>query len=225
MAARQHKCAGPAARLPACSRSPGRSPACLLPLACAAAPGCAGLIAQGLLPRPSAALPLLQVSSMLRSAYLTLVGIATSLNEQLGEGGSAAGATLRAQVDAFMLCTKPQQEKALRSRRFWEGTVLGSMLPALKQLAAEVEARNQYSAAAGRLPAAQALAALPCSNPLCTRLRGASEARLRRGRRCGGCGVARFCCEACRDAAWPAHAAVCTQLAAAAAAAAAPGGV
>ena len=105
----------------------------------------------------------------------------------------------------------------LRSRRFWEGTVLGSMLPAMKRHAAEMEARSRYNAAAARLRAAHALAELPCSNPRCTRLRGASEARLRRGRRCSGCRVARFCCEACRDAAWPVHAAVCAQLAAVAA--------
>ena len=169
---------------------------------------------------------------MLADVFASVANIAASLVRQLslaggmGEAARAAANTLVTQTNAFPPGTAVvQQGKALRSRRFWEGTVLGSMLPALRQVAAGVAARSRYDAAAARLSAAQALAALPCSNPLCTRLRGASEARLRRGRRCGGCGVARFCCEACRDAAWPAHAAVCTQLAAAAAAAAAPGGV
>ena len=143
--------------------------------------------------------------------------LATALSEQLGTESNAAGSALLAQFSTFWQLPKQQQDKALRSRRFWEGTVLGSVLPALKELATEVEARSGYDAAAARRRAAHALAELPCSNPRCTRLHGASEARLGRGRRCGGCRVARFCCEACRDAAWPAHAAVCAQLAAAAA--------
>ena len=153
---------------------------------------------------------------MLRDAFTMLASIASSLTEQLGEAGSAAGSTLLRNMSAFSQLAQKKQDKALHNRHFWEDTVLRSMLPALKQAAAEAEARSRYDAAAARLWLAQALAELPCSNPACTRLRGASEVRLRRGRRCGGCRVARFCCEACRDAAWPVHAAVCAQLAAAA---------
>ena len=165
-------------------------------------------------------LHLLQVNSTLAAAFELVVAIATSLAGPPGEEEDSAEART-ALARLLGIVPKPvlQRGKAARSRQFWKDVVLGSWLPVMKVAAADAEARSGYEPAAARLRAAQALAELPCSNPLCMRICGASEARLRRGRRCGGCRVARFCCEACRDAAWPAHAAVCAQLAAAAAAA------
>ena len=79
------------------------------------------------------------------------------------------------------------------------------------QQAAEREAADAGRRQALALRTARALAARACANPRCTNVRGASEARLR-GRRCGGCGVARYCCRECAVAAWPEHSAVCAQL-------------
>jgi hypothetical protein len=62
-----------------------------------------------------------------------------------------------------------------------------------------------------------------CSNRHCTRYAGPSAEGLvagRKGVRCGGCRVARYCSPACQKADWPQHWGMCRRLAAAAAAAA-----
>lgn len=72
----------------------------------------------------------------------------------------------------------------------------------------EPAAQAQLDLAAARAP----LVPLPCANPTCTNLKGASELRLR-GRRCGGgCGTC-YCCQACAAADWPQHRRTCVQLA------------
>jgi hypothetical protein len=58
---------------------------------------------------------------------------------------------------------------------------------------------------------ARALALRSCANTRCTDLRGPSEAALR-GRRCGGCGVVRYCSEACSRADSQAHRRACRLL-------------
>ena len=111
----------------------------------------------------------------------------------------------------------------LGSPAFWRETVASRMLPLLRRVAAAVEASLPLDAQAARLQLARALALGPCAWPGCTNLRGCSEGRLA-GRRCGGgCGL-RFCCDACAAAAWPEHALVCGDLAAAVAAAESSGG-
>jgi hypothetical protein len=58
-----------------------------------------------------------------------------------------------------------------------------------------------------------------CGNSRCTNLSGPSAEGLvagRKGVRCGGCRVARYCSPACQQAAWPQHRHVCRRLAAAA---------
>jgi hypothetical protein len=58
-----------------------------------------------------------------------------------------------------------------------------------------------------------------CSNRGCTNLSGPSAEGLvagRKGVRCGGCGVARYCCPACQQEDWPKHRHVCRRLAGAA---------
>jgi hypothetical protein len=57
-----------------------------------------------------------------------------------------------------------------------------------------------------------------CSHRGCTNLAGPSAEGLvagRRGVRCGGCRVARYCCPACQQADWAQHRRVCRRLAAA----------
>lgn len=45
-----------------------------------------------------------------------------------------------------------------------------------------------------------------CANPRCANLEAPAK-----GKRCGGCGVARYCGEACSVAAWRAHKPACRQ--------------
>ncbi len=54
-------------------------------------------------------------------------------------------------------------------------------------------------------------ASRPCANLLCTNVRGCSEARLR-GRRCGGCGIVRYCSRECQLQHWAQHGHVCAAL-------------
>jgi hypothetical protein len=56
-----------------------------------------------------------------------------------------------------------------------------------------------------------------CSNPPCNDLSGPSAEELvagRKGVRCGGCRVARYCSPACQQADWPRHRHMCRRLAA-----------
>ena len=105
--------------------------------------------------------------------------------------------------------------RQLRSQAAWEGAAR-QLLPQLRALAQQAAGRyaSERQPSKGiELRVARALALHACANPGCANVAGASEGRLR-GRRCGGgCGV-RYCSEACRDAAWPAHARVCSALAA-----------
>ena len=107
-------------------------------------------------------------------------------------------------------------KKQLRSRAAWEGAArqILPQLRALAQQAAKRYAEEQQHTEEAELREARALALHACANPGCVNVAGASEGRLR-SRRCGGGCGARFCCEACRDAAWPMHARVCAELAAA----------
>ncbi len=61
---------------------------------------------------------------------------------------------------------------------------------------------------------ARALALRACANPRCTKLAGDSEAALK-GRRCSGCRLVRYCCEACSKQDWQAHKRACRLLSAA----------
>ena len=61
---------------------------------------------------------------------------------------------------------------------------------------------------------ARALALRAFANPRCTKLAGDSEAALK-GRRCSGCSLARYCCEACSKQDWQAHKRACRLLSAA----------
>ena len=70
-------------------------------------------------------------------------------------------------------------------------------------------AREQQAALV--LQAEEALAALGCAHLACTSCAGASEAGFK-GRRCGGCHLVRYCCEACRDADWARHRPQCRRL-------------
>ncbi|PRW58073.1 inner membrane isoform B [Chlorella sorokiniana] len=56
-----------------------------------------------------------------------------------------------------------------------------------------------------------ALRQLPCCNPRCCNLAGASESQLK-GKLCTGCRTARFCCMACSKAAWKEHKVACKHM-------------
>ena len=103
--------------------------------------------------------------------------------------------------------------RQLRSRAAWEGAArqLLPQLQALAQQAARRYAPERQHTEGVELRLARALALHACANPRCTNVAGASEGRLR-SRRCGGGCGSRYCSEACRDAAWPAHARVCRVL-------------
>ena len=58
---------------------------------------------------------------------------------------------------------------------------------------------------------AQALGLLKCANPQCASLAGTREAAAK-GRKCGGCRVVRYCCEACSKADWKQHRVACRLL-------------
>ena len=109
-------------------------------------------------------------------------------------------------------------KKQLRSRAAWQSAER-QVLPSLCAFAQQAERcageqRQRQQKEEAELRAARALVLHACASPGCTNVLGASEARLH-GRRCGGGCGARFCSEACRDAAWPLHARVCGELAAA----------
>ena len=110
--------------------------------------------------------------------------------------------------------------RQLRGRAVWEGAArqLLLQLRALAQQAARRYAEERQPIEGIELRVARAQALRACANPGCTNVAGASEGRLR-GRRCGGGCGSRYCSEACRDAAWPAHSRVCGALAAVAGAA------
>ena len=107
-------------------------------------------------------------------------------------------------------------KRALRTRGYWEG-VRREVLPEAAAWAAAGSERR----AARRNPLATNAryrqiwlesAQRPCANLGCTNVSGASEGRLVAcTRRCGGCGLVRYCSAACRDAAWPEHSLVCGQ--------------
>ncbi|GAB4815516.1 hypothetical protein N2152v2_002562 [Parachlorella kessleri] len=112
----------------------------------------------------------------------------------------------------------------LRSRRFWELSVEQGLLPVLLSTAAALEAaREAQCSSQGSLEQrlgqekeqelvnARMVALRPCANLLCTNMRGCSEGRLR-GRRCGGCGVVRYCSRECQRQHWVQHGQVCEAL-------------
>jgi len=91
---------------------------------------------------------------------------------------------------------QPQQLEALVSG--WQG-----LLPGLKTLGQEL---------CSLLPTE-----LACNNPACVTFSGLSEMQgvSGKGRACGGCKVARYCCRECQQQHWKAgHKAVCKRLAA-----------
>ena len=62
------------------------------------------------------------------------------------------------------------------------------------------------------LRAAEAQATRACANLACTCASGGSDASQRRGRRCAGCTLLRYCSAACQQADWPRHKATCRLL-------------
>ncbi|GAB4815512.1 hypothetical protein N2152v2_002558 [Parachlorella kessleri] len=110
----------------------------------------------------------------------------------------------------------------IQSKRFWEGTVEGGMLPLLLRAAAlaakvmserdeQEQQEQQPQQRQEALVIARALALRPCANPMCTNVRGCSEGRLR-GRRCSGCGVVRYCSRECQLQHWQQHGPLCATL-------------
>ena len=162
------------------------------------------------------ALSLPQVAQELESARRLVVKAADVGLRQAAPPESPA-------LQAWRRCWQQFQQlprSKLRDRKVWEHTVQRDLLPQVLAWAAQAEAKYGAEGVAPvpelQLRIGRALAVRPCAHLGCTNVRGASEGRLR-GRRCAGCRVTRFCCEACRDAAWPQHAAVCWLLAAEAA--------
>ena len=62
------------------------------------------------------------------------------------------------------------------------------------------------------LRAAAAQATRACANLACINASGASEASQKRGRRCAGCALLRYCSAACQQADWQGHRATCRLL-------------
>jgi hypothetical protein len=56
------------------------------------------------------------------------------------------------------------------------------------------------------------MTALTCANPGCPDMRGCSEWRLRRGRCCSECEMARYCSRLCQLQGWGQHAGACGAL-------------
>ena len=153
---------------------------------------------------------MLQLASALEPARDLL---ATALAVVAGGAGRST-----AQADCLRLSSQLRglAKRQLRSRAAWEQAQRELQRCAVPAGAAHWAALAAEEAGEGRqgelaLRAARARALRPCANLRCTNVQGASEARLR-GRRCGGCGVARFCSEACMLEAWAEHRADCTLL-------------
>ena len=154
-------------------------------------------------------IPALQTSQMLLHLFRRVAAYVK------GSGGSGGGGT--------SLHPEPQQAgaepPAVLALQQCETASLG-----LADLAGLLQAYVDSQPSSARLPLpaapmtpevavqrARALALRSCANPRCTDLSGPSEAALR-GRRCGGCGVVRYCSEACSHTDWRAHKAACRLL-------------
>lgn len=98
---------------------------------------------------------------------------------------------------------------------YWQCLRTQVVLPlraALDAAAAADEASASH-ALVRAVSVAEALATrLSCAFAGCTTVRGASEGSAPRGKRCGGCRLARYCCPPCQKADWPAHKAACREL-------------
>ncbi|GAB4815519.1 hypothetical protein N2152v2_002565 [Parachlorella kessleri] len=154
------------------------------------------------------------------SLQALLLAVTGHLLANPGPSGSASLATYHAQLQH---ATKAE----LGTRRFWEHSVEKGLLPALLTTAAATEAarqahngsqeslqqQQQQQEREQEVVDARVLALRPCAKLLCTNVRGCSEGRLR-GRRCGGCGVVRYCSEECQLQHWAQHGPVCAALAA-----------
>jgi hypothetical protein len=111
------------------------------------------------------------------------------LSEML-QTAAAAALRVRQQVcaawEAVWGVLQPQAAQAQASGRF--GDLLAA--PPAEQLL---------------LRAAEAQATRACANLACTNASGASEASQKRGRRCAGCTLLRYCFAACQQADWQGH--------------------
>ena len=97
---------------------------------------------------------------------------------------------------------------------FWARVQAELVEPLVLELEAEDAAAEGDAAKQAQLAVdtAEALATRPCAHPCCASIVGAHEAETPRGKRCGGCRLARYCCPACQKADWPAHKAACREL-------------
>ncbi|GAB4815514.1 hypothetical protein N2152v2_002560 [Parachlorella kessleri] len=114
---------------------------------------------------------------------------------------------------------KEASREQLRSRHIWGRTAEpGALLPMLYGWARLLASCGQDAVQVSdedepQLEEELVHASRPCANLLCTNVRGCSEGRLR-GRRCGGCGVVRYCSKECQLQHWAQHGHVCAALAA-----------
>ena len=161
------------------------------------------------------------------SAAAAAVGMEQALSSMLPHGSRA-----RQQI----LVSQPRQQWTQEDKLAVAAVVIATLPDAwLRLQAAASELQASADEAPGRagepagptpeqlMAEARALATLRCANPACTNAAGASEASLRSWH-CGGCGLVRYCGEACRNAAWRGHRRACRLLQADAAAQRAAGG-
>jgi hypothetical protein len=145
------------------------------------------------------------VDSTLFLAAFSMGNLCTGLlelNQALGTGPGTAGM-------AGLVAAQSAHEGAVSAKTHAE------MDSAMQRLAEQVPRTAALVKGACRLR----VQLVGCGNPRCTNLSGPSAEGLvagRKGVRCGGCRVARYCCPECQQADWPQHRHVCRRLAAAA---------
>ncbi len=156
----------------------------------------------------------MQGNDLLRAARGLAVAIFQAVQVQVPRISRPAASLERWQQQLAAFRRLP--DRKLRSSRAWDQLARQSLLPAVRDWAAELQQQgleqSRRQAASNQLLTAGALAVRPCANPGCTNLAGCSEGRLR-VRRCSGCRAVRYCSRACQQEDWASHSKLCGRLA------------
>ena len=125
------------------------------------------------------------------------------------EGGGLAQLCTAQQALASKFAPTP-----LETAGYWRELRAAVTEPLTAALAGQAATAEGDAATQAQLAVdvAQALATRPCGHVGCMRIVGVSELAMRRGKRCSGCHLLRYCGRACQAADWPAHKAACREL-------------